>query len=50
MWIVSDVAIGRAVTRSDRYKVAVKLAKERIGKNFNDYVAQVEKLLGEFIS
>lgn len=43
VWIVSDVACGRQISWSDRYKAAVQKAKERIEKNIESYRSQVEK-------
>ncbi|WP_409346804.1 hypothetical protein [Paenibacillus sp. MBLB4367] len=45
-WVVSDVAIGAAISYSQRYKDAVKLARELIEKHFDKYVDQVNKRLG----
>lgn len=42
-WVVSDVATGSRVASHDRYKMAIKIAKERIEKHFDAYVSHVSK-------
>ncbi|USG64008.1 hypothetical protein NDK47_17820 [Brevibacillus ruminantium] len=46
-WVVSDVAAGRRIATHDRYKMAIKIAKERIEKHFDSYVARVSKFRQE---
>ncbi|GED55862.1 hypothetical protein EDM54_24210 [Brevibacillus borstelensis] len=46
-WCVSDVATGRRIVEHDRYKKAIEIAKERIERNFDKYVAQVERFREE---
>ncbi len=46
-WVVSDVAIGCRVAGHKRYKMAIRIAKERIERNFDKYVAQVERFREE---
>lgn len=46
-WVVSDVAVGCRIAGHARYKMAIQIAKERIEKNFDKYVAQVERFREE---
>lgn len=46
-WVVSDPITGARIASDVRYKIAVKLAKERIEKNFEKYVAMVDKFRQE---
>lgn len=46
-WVVSDVASGRMIAWHHRYKMAIKIAKERIEKHFDAYVSQITKLKQE---
>lgn len=42
-WRVSDVVCGKKLAVHDRYKQAVKIAKERIASNIASYIDQVNK-------
>lgn len=46
-WVVSDPITGARITGDERYKRAVKFAKELIEKNYEKYVAMVEKFRQE---
>lgn len=40
-WVVSDVVAGFRLAYSSRYKLAIKMAKEIIGNNFDKYVEKI---------
>lgn len=42
-WIVSDVVVGAAISFESRYKAAVNKARERIEKNWDHYLKNIEK-------
>lgn len=44
-WRVSDVVFGRLVTSHDKYKRAIEIAREKIEKNIESYIEQVNKRL-----
>lgn len=42
-WVVSDISTGAKIYRHYRYKLAVKMARERIKENLEQYLELVEK-------